>query len=919
MQDLLINYQPGMQILALIGFGAVLVAEGCVLWELLLDLLDRFCRLGLAHKVVVLFFVVQLTMFGGAKHGTNDVDDVTCTNDVELVEGGTNEVGGIVLNAPQPLFNGVAFLGGCGPLGTTAPTVVDPDVVRGYRLASVSTNGEISYAMPSEGVVRGTWHLTGAYEDVQRVGLESLGGLEGAFFKFPIGNQLCTSLWAYTWGKVRPQLKNASNEIAAVGASMSAIPGVSRFWTSVTAYDSYLFTWENFAVGKVGKAEVDTLLAAGSPLPHPANAQIEFFRNGDFIIRSNNVESVYRRVIEPNPIGPGNPEGPDTPGMPVCPYGPVQDPSVIGETNAYCWVDIVVNNADAWVFFEGDGPSDLADPSFAAKAGETNHVVILIGKTYKVTCDMPFTVVDKSSPAIDERWEDDRTVWLNWPVRIWSVGDDEGPPLLLMRLGSGSHRGKGFTMFVSPSGLGGGFNWTNSCCSVSGSGYYFSYNCNGSCGCGGCSATGYYGYKGYRLPSWGGSCGCSYEEEPHDPHDDDDPDEPPPPAGVSIYFSETAVIFEDEYHPTSNLTVEARSTTTRLCCSVYGGEHGGSVLITATGIDNRLDCVGGFQAFPVYRQLEPQETFAFTNFYKAVAQSGSANDIVVTGTFIENDTDESFDDEDKATAIKVEIKPVLNAPENDSAYRHKFGVGELVQCKYSPATAGVSWHSKGQGAFSVAGSDARYRCPLSAESNGIEIRGGGAEYTPVTSVVEPVSVMAQDIGYRVEGVQSGQAGGVLLTMTLHAMPMDVSFLGVKMEEVPDAEASKDGYFEDSYFMREWYHGRDQYAGIWRTVTEDNQFLADDAGFNTSLPQLDERGFVSPTGTNGWVSGYLTWDVPCGWAAPSVEEHDEPIGTFATRQQQVMTIDSSGNCEIRKHSQSVRRLASGQIYLNGELK
>ena len=134
------------------------------------------------------------------------------------------------------------------------------------------------------------------------------------------------------------------------------------------------------------------------------NAQIELRRNGDFVTRSNNVERVYRRVIEPNPIGPGNPEDPDNPGMPVCPYGPVQDLSVIQETNAYCWVDIVVNNADARVRFEGDGASNLSDPSFAAKAGETNHVVILIGKTYKVTCDMPFTVVAKSDPSIQEWW-----------------------------------------------------------------------------------------------------------------------------------------------------------------------------------------------------------------------------------------------------------------------------------------------------------------------------------------------------------------------------------------------------------------------------------------------------------------------------------------------------------------------------------
>ena len=55
------------------------------------ETLEGFSRLGWMKKVGVLFIVVQLTMFGGAKHGgTNDVDDVTSANDIELVEGGTN-------------------------------------------------------------------------------------------------------------------------------------------------------------------------------------------------------------------------------------------------------------------------------------------------------------------------------------------------------------------------------------------------------------------------------------------------------------------------------------------------------------------------------------------------------------------------------------------------------------------------------------------------------------------------------------------------------------------------------------------------------------------------------------------------------------------------------------------------------------
>ena len=188
-----------VQLLSMLGIGALLVIVVCLLLDSLLELQVRFGRLGWMCKVGVLLVVAQLTMFGGAKHGG--------TNDVEMVDGGdTNEVGGVVLNAPQPMSNGTAFLGGCGPLGTTAPTVT----VRPYRLESVSTNDDISYVMPADGAVRGTWHLTGAYEDAQKVVLDG--------FAFPLGSDLCSSLWAYTWGKVRARLS---------GTGVSPVQGFS--------------------------------------------------------------------------------------------------------------------------------------------------------------------------------------------------------------------------------------------------------------------------------------------------------------------------------------------------------------------------------------------------------------------------------------------------------------------------------------------------------------------------------------------------------------------------------------------------------------------------------------------------------------------------------------------------------------------
>ena len=299
--------------------------------------LDQYGRLGNGGKIVVLFLVVQMTMFGGAKHGgTNDVDDVTGTNGVEIVEGGTNDVGGVE--------GGMDGGDGLPPLmmarrlqlpSVDGPSITEEDLVRGYRLERVVTNADISYAMPSDAVIHGTWHVRGAYEDVMKVDFGD--------FRFPLGSRLCDSFWVYTWGKVRPKLRDVANEIVAGGFPMAAVPGQSRFWTEDMTNGGYLMTWENFFLGR----DTNT----------PANVQIELCGNGDFTTRFNDIEATYRRVIQPNPITPDNPFDPLDPTMPIHPYGPAQNLSVIEEANAYCWVDIVVERADAWVRFEGDGSS----------------------------------------------------------------------------------------------------------------------------------------------------------------------------------------------------------------------------------------------------------------------------------------------------------------------------------------------------------------------------------------------------------------------------------------------------------------------------------------------------------------------------------------------------------------------------------
>ena len=916
------------------------------------------------------------------------------------------------------------------------PPLSSNDVVRGYRLEMVRTNEAISYTRPTNARLVGTWHLTDAYRGRAWVLLGDEGKgkrekgrsadgqlLPSSLFLFPLGPHVVTSLWAHTWGKARPQLRNASNEIFVIGAPMFARHDQSYLWTAATANGSVLLTWENFFLGNPYEREVATdshglaqigdgkptvlntegieerrhgggldgavatvasatptnppcltnsgvscplARPSGSPsakvpsetlcvsaahvfsesnplvVHPPITAQLELFPNGDFIARSNSVERVYRRVNPDDWDDDGIPNGADD--APLVPsdtpqFGPHQTLPEGANADAYCWVDLVVRQANAQVTFTGDGASNLADPSFIAEADATNRVTLLIGKTYCVTCPMPFEVAAKSSDDIEDSWEEDRrALWLHWPVAIHSHGTSEqrsvartemrshgaastdwhgltriGNDLLSTFVQTYAKTSRLFTMQVIPSGLGGAFTWTNVCCRISGSDYTFSITCGDSCSCGGCSATGYLEYEGYRLPAYGGFCGCSGSVD--HPGDDQDPDKDPPLPGASATFSKRVVFFEDEYENAPGETVPWRSTETELDCWAYGGTRGGHVRIEIQGADGLVQYGG--RPLPFEQDLEPGEEVTFKNTYRAVSPSGGEDDIVVTATFTENETDWSQTTIDKATAVKVTVKPRVLAPENESLSRHKFGIGEIVDCENQPKVESVRWKRNGGGTLKESNGSYEYRCPLSAEVNGFEIAGEGCSYVPRTRVVEPQGVLARDAGYTTAPkIRSGQAGGILLTIDLYVLPLDVSFSGIRIEEIPDVGGSHSGYFADTFFMSEWFHGEDEGAGDWREVYGNNKFLNDEAGFKRALPQLDSTGFVSTTGTNGWANGNLTWEVPCGWADSNVQKGDDPIGTFANGSRQVMTIDAQGNVEVQKHGNAVRREISGGIILNG---
>ncbi len=194
------------------------------------------------------------------------------------------------------------------------------------------------------------------------------------------------------------------------------------------------------------------------------------FSNGNFTTRSNNVETICRRVNPADFDGDGLAN--DIDANPLFCDGDFFGPANIlpdgANTNAYCTVSLVATSPDTLVVFEGDGPSNYPDPRFVARRGVTNEVLILIGKTYTVSSAWPIEFAGASDPETEIfaplmrlrsshplRGETSQTHTVRHPVSIFA--SDSNP----------------FTMSVVPSNLGGVFSWNapGCCCSIAG---YFS-------------------------------------------------------------------------------------------------------------------------------------------------------------------------------------------------------------------------------------------------------------------------------------------------------------------------------------------------------------------------------------------------------------------------------------------------------------
>lgn len=259
-----------LEYFALIGLGVCVV----VLVGLYFSHLSKRARIVARRYGVIGIWAAAFFSFAAITEGPPDEEYKDAAQEELNGESETNALYGAMLTTPR----------------RTLPARF-PIPVMTHRLVYVVTNEVYDYTMPTIATEYAPWHLRGAAEDWARIEVGRMKEEGGSdWWRFPMGTNEYSAFRVFTDGTIRPKLHSTNDTISAVGAAMSAIPDVSRFWYAVGTNDSRVLTWENFVMGRIANSAVNLNL---QPF---LSAQIELFRSGDYIVRSNGVERLYRFV-----------------------------------------------------------------------------------------------------------------------------------------------------------------------------------------------------------------------------------------------------------------------------------------------------------------------------------------------------------------------------------------------------------------------------------------------------------------------------------------------------------------------------------------------------------------------------------------------------------------------------------------------
>ena len=778
-------------------------------------------------------------------------------------------------------------------------TVTDDEIVQGYRLESVTTNDAVSYAMPTNGVAYAPWSLRG--------GRETHFPLDLGDFAFPFGTGVVHRLDVLSGGMVESLPRPSYMAICAGQEWASLIPGESGFWWADAARSASapnrgtvrakLLTWED--------------VYANRDRTGPYSAQIELREDGGFTTRSNNVESVYRRVppfdwdddglensVDPDPYV----AGPDAHGTNAEWYNTVCS-NVLEATaatsaalppeltwresvnsNAYYFVDVVTETGPAPIYFTGDHESRLGNPVVVALAGVTNHVPLLIGIDYAVTSTVPFTV---SYPMeymyLEVETNESCRAYIRWPLYF----------VFTESIGASN---RVYTVTVEPYDPGGVFEWDDSgggvpmrggcnCVSYGVNSVWFTCS-SGTCGSG-CVAHGSYLLERASFSFEGGECRCGFDDPPPDsPPSSHEPNDPP---SLTITFSKPAVIFEDTFLERPGMPKPKRSTRVRLTIDAYGGSGGGTLTLSGANMD-KLVAVNGNVTLPYNDVLAPGASYHATGVYEGVNESDEENDVVVQGSLVPNYPYNVPSPQAQLTSVKVALEAEFTARDNPCQTRHTYGVGERVRFDVTPALSAVelkviksddggeSVCNTFENEFAVNASTQRiYTCPIVSITPDITVSCSGSRYRPMMKIVEPSHVVTQSAEF--DGVcwPRGECGEAGLRTRNYIAPFYVSFQGIAVSEIPCNEViPPTGYFTN--LTSHLTHGVNEEAGLAMWIKTNNYWTTDNAFTTSFIPN--------------WSPGTLIWKIPIGW------HRKDP---FADQWQRVLVPDYEINTNVHSRA------------------
>ncbi len=828
--------------------------------------------------------------------------------------------------------NGVQGVG--GPLLQFNPplalTVTPEDITNGWRVTE-ETESE-SFTQPSANAITNEhWRRRGAFDDALRIRANG--------WSYPYA----TGVTVLACGELRTSIRTRDFP-PAFAQGLSLLPLVnwpqlpegrreSVFWYDATPSNTLLTTWWNAALGRDATNSV--------------NFQAELFPDGDFTYRYEDRTVRHARVwpfdwdgdglentVDPDPLTPG----PDAHGTNaewyniVCSNIVVATPGGSGvpplhlewregvNSNAYYFVDVVTERGPAPIYFTGDRETRLGNPVVVANAFETNRVPLLIGVDYSVTSDTPFTVsfpVDYMYPTVQTNTPCAASI--RWPLNF----------VFTESLGASN---RVYTVTVEPYDPGGVFEWGDSgggvpmrggssggcnCVSYGVNSVYFTCSSSGTCESG-CSAHGSYLLEAASFSVDGGECRCGFDDPPEDEYPD--PPEPHDGPSLTIAFSKSAVIFENAYEDKPGVTMPRRSTRVRLTIDAYGGSNGGNLWLTGSNLGN-LVAVDGGVSLPYSQILAAGESYHATGVYEGVMESGTANDVTVSGSLVPNVQGETIQSDAQLTVVRILLTPEIDPPEDPANGRHTYGVCEFVRRFQFPSAPVVTWNPVGGGSNAV--SEANHPCyqfPLNACKNPLRVELGDVFYVPRLSCIAPIGIEAREVKLCTYGLPAGKAGGIGLRLAFYVAPFTVSFSEIAIEEVPCEEGSVNGYFRYVIEPDGWSHTRLAGAGVWLDVDTDNRAsstnrVLDEAAIDEELPPITPDGVVTNDYSYGWMGGTMIWQIPFGWHAHGTSGETAQFGNIPGTTQEFY-IDRWGNTTIRKFNNQATRQIDNRRFFNG---